>query len=267
MKFLSFKKVPYLLAMVSPLLFSQNSQADTCKRPPNKHKLDYISCPYEGFSVAEKGEKSGFVDLSGNLVIPLIYDDVHLFSDGLAKVEKDGKAFFINYQGDIVIQIPNNIEVMSEFKEGFVVVKQNSKIGFMDKAGQIAIDFQYDNASDFREGLAVVVMDNKSGFIDKTGKLVIPFKYDETTKFFNGIASVRIGTQWGAINAKGELAIPIIYDFISDFKDSETTDAKLKGEWIKIDKQGNIIKDNTELQNFDKGIRHQKILEILNKKQ
>lgn len=108
MKFSSLKKIPYFLAMVSPLLFSQNSYADTCKRPPNKHKLDYISCPYEGFSRAEKGEKSGFVDLSGKLVIALIYDDVDLFSDGLAKVEKDGKAFFINYQGDIVIQIPNN---------------------------------------------------------------------------------------------------------------------------------------------------------------
>lgn len=267
MKFPFLKKLSYFLAMLPPFLFSQNSHADTCKRPPNKHKLDYISCPYEGFSHAEKGNKAGFVDLSGNLIIPLIYDDADLFSDGLAKVKKDGKTFFINYQGDIAIHIPNNIEVMSEFKEGFVVVKKNSKIGFMDKIGQIIIDFQYDNASDFREGLAVVVMNNKSGFIDKTGKLVIPFNYDETTKFFNGIASVRIGNQWGAINNQGELIIPMIYDFISHFKDSETTDAKLNGEWIKIDKQGNPIKENAKLQNFDKGIRHQKILKFLNKKQ
>ncbi|WP_126330777.1 WG repeat-containing protein [Moraxella cuniculi] len=259
------KKVSYLVAMLLPFLFSQNSHANPCKRPSNKHELDYISCPSEGFSRAEKGNKAGFVDLSGNLVIPLIYDNVNLFSDGLAEVEKDGKIFFINHQGNIVIEIPDGVEVISEFKEGFVVIKQSSKIGFMDKTGKIIIDFQYDNASDFREGLAIVEKNNKSGFIDKTGTLVIPFNYDETSKFFNGVASVRIGNRWGAINNKGELIIPMIYDFISYFKDGEITDAQLNGEWIKIDKQGKPIKENLEFKESDKGVRHQKILEILNK--
>lgn len=247
-------------------LFSKNNNVDTCKRPPNNHNLDYIACPYEGFSVVQKGDKAGFVDLSGNLIIPLIYDAARSFSDGLAEVKINEQTFFIDPQGNTVIQIPNTIEVISEFKEGLLGVKQNNKIGFMDKKGNIAINFQYDNASNFREGLAVVAINHKQGFIDKVGKLVIPFKYDETQKFFNGIANVRIGNKWGSINQQGELIIPMIYDFIGNFNDSEIADAQLNGHWIKIDKKGNPIQTELKPQEFNTSIRHKKILNILNKK-
>lgn len=49
-----------------------------------------------------KNDKWGFINKNNEIVIPLIYDDVDGFSEGLAKVEKDGKTFIINKQGQKV---------------------------------------------------------------------------------------------------------------------------------------------------------------------
>lgn len=261
MNFTYLKKLICLITL--SLLISQYSFANTCKRPPNKHHLDDIACSYDGLSVVDKKDKRGFVDLTGNIVVPIIYDDAYSFSNGVARVEKDNQTFFINTKGEMLFQVPNDIEVISDFKEELLIVKQNHKLGYMNKSGKMVIPFQYQNASDFREGFAVIVMNDKWGFINSQGKIVIPAQYDESTKFFDGLASVKVGDKWGVINTKGELVIPMIYDFIHLFKDSDITDAQFNGEWIKIDKQGNKV--NMANKNFEKGIRHKKILEILNK--
>ena len=73
---------------------------------------------------------------------------------------------------------------------------------------------------------------------------------------------MRMGDTWGAINPQGELVVPMIYDFIGHFKDN-IADAKLDDEWLKIDKQGNRIDDDNA--DYSQGIRHQKILNIINK--
>lgn len=259
---LSLKHAVYCVFIPLIMTHSYTSLANTCQRPINKHRLSHIACPYEGLSKVEKRGKVGFVDLAGNIIIPIIYDDASSFSEGLAEVELDNQTAFIDHQGQTVFTLSNDIQVLSDFKEGLLVIKQNGKIGFMDKTGSVAIKPSYDNASEFRENLAVVVIDGKWGFIDKTGKIVIKTQYDEAHKFFGGLAGVRMGDTWGAINPQGELVIPMIYDFIGHFKDN-IADAKLDGEWLKIDKQGNRIDDDNP--DYNQGIRHQKILNIINK--
>lgn len=41
----------------------------------------------------------GIVDTLGNEIIPLIYDDVEDFCQGLARVQKDGKWYQMNKMG------------------------------------------------------------------------------------------------------------------------------------------------------------------------
>ena len=65
-------------------------------------------------------KKYGFIDKSGKVVIELQFDDAGYFSEGLARVEKDGKW------------------------------------GFIDKSGKVVIEPQFDDAEDFSEGLAKV---------------------------------------------------------------------------------------------------------------
>lgn len=69
---------------------------------------DAVAC-HEGLAAVRQGDKWGFIDTTGALVIPFQYDRVVSFPDtggrqggfssGLAQVEVDGYAFFINREG------------------------------------------------------------------------------------------------------------------------------------------------------------------------
>ncbi|WP_370659100.1 WG repeat-containing protein, partial [Campylobacter coli] len=62
--------------------------------------------------------KIGFIDKSGKIIAKPEFDDVGVFSEGLAKV------------------------------------KLNGKWGFIDKSGKIIVRPEFDDVDDFREGLA-----------------------------------------------------------------------------------------------------------------
>ena len=49
-------------------------------------------------------KKYGFIDKNGKVVIEPQFDNVSAFSEGLAKVEKDGKWGFIHKSGKVVIE-------------------------------------------------------------------------------------------------------------------------------------------------------------------
>jgi hypothetical protein len=121
--------------------------------------------------------KWGFIDNQGKIIVPLIYDRVYEFKEGLACVAKGG---ILDTSGSY-----------SRYKK--------SKYGFIDKDGKTVIPFNFDNTSSgcdydagFYGGLAALSKKGKYGFIDKKGKVVIDFKFDEIIYgrgFMDGIKS------------------------------------------------------------------------------
>ena len=69
--------------------------------------------------------------------------------------------------GTTVLQIAESIS------EGLARVEMNGKWGYIDREGNVVIPFKYDGAEDFSEGLAEVLLKNKYSFIDKKGKEII----------------------------------------------------------------------------------------------
>ena len=65
--------------------------------------------------------KYGFIDETGKLVIPTIYDDADDFYCGLAFVEKEGKCGFIDPLGKVII--PFKYEETYGFEEGLAAVQ------------------------------------------------------------------------------------------------------------------------------------------------
>jgi hypothetical protein len=48
------------------------------------------------------GHKSGYIDRAGKLVVPIIYDFAYPFSNGVARVFRDGKGYWIDKNGNVV---------------------------------------------------------------------------------------------------------------------------------------------------------------------
>lgn len=202
----------------------------------------------EGVAIIMQNNKWGFVDESGKIVVPLIYDYAFDMAEGLSHVEKGGKFGYINNKGKEVVPLIYD-DAALQFSEGLAVVGKKGKYGFIDKSGNVVIPLIYDYCRDFNEGLAAVDKDKKRGFIDKTGKIIIPLIYDAdknadtyfitTTDFTNGIAKVIKNGKAGFIDKQGNEIIPIIYE--KAFRQGAIFSVMVNGQWRKIDKYGNFI--------------------------
>jgi len=183
---------------------------------------------YKELRIVSKDRKYGFADTTGKIVIPLDYDYVGEFSEGLAYVELNDKLGFIDENGNVAIPIIyDNGGKGLAFTEGLARVwlkgKKGGKYGFIDKSGKEVIKIKYYGAGFFSEGLAWVQLNNSEefGYINKAGKVVIPFIYQSAGEFSEGLALVGRGKglqeRYGYIDAKGKVVIPFIYNTASGF--------------------------------------------------
>lgn len=205
------------LILISPLIVAQSS---------SRVQLAYTV----------NNEKSGFIDHNGKPIIPIEFDQVKVFSEGLIAVnqgakkvnyeKKGGKWGFWNQAGQEVI--PLKYEDARSFSEGLAAVKLNGKYGFINPKGQVVVDFRYDRAKSFSQGLAAVQVGKKWGFIDRQGNLNIKPSFDEVQSFQQGLAIVFHQNnqynydgsygRFGLVNKQGKLVLDTIYQGISRFK-------------------------------------------------
>ncbi|MBO4543087.1 MAG: WG repeat-containing protein, partial [Bacteroidales bacterium] len=184
--------------------------------------IDYAGSFSEGLAHIRKGDKIGFIDKTGKIIVKPQFDRVEDFQEGLAAVCKNAKWGFINKKGEIVIN--PQFDGIDErfpigFSEGLVAVKsQNGQWGFINKKGKIIVKPQFDRVANFQEGLAAVCKNAKWGFINKKGEIVINLKFHDYEfihlSFHNGLAAVPFcqdkqceDVKWGFIDKKGNLVI------------------------------------------------------------
>lgn len=136
----------------------------------------------DGYAAAKTGTKWGVIDLSDTWMLPAEYDAVMM--DELGRC----------------------------YGQGCVFAKKNGTVTlFAD--GQL-LPGKYDDAQPFQEdGYAAVQMNGKWGFVDTAGVMQIDCQFDEARSFHQGLAAVRIGERWGYIKLDGEIAIePVFYN-------------------------------------------------------
>ena len=63
-------------------------------------QYDLVGSYANGLAYVKQNGKYGYINKSGEVVIPIRYDDAEKFEGGKAKVTKDGDSFYINMQGE-----------------------------------------------------------------------------------------------------------------------------------------------------------------------
>ena len=88
----------------------------------------------EGYAPLEtwdgKKQRYGLLDSTGKVAVPVKYDEVGGFREGLCKLVLNGKIGFIDKSTKLVI--PMKYEGAYNFSEGLAAVKFNEKLGFID---------------------------------------------------------------------------------------------------------------------------------------
>ena len=94
--------------------------------------------------------------------------------------------------------------IESEEKNGYTDL-YNPMYGYLDKNGNVAIDFVYEMSQDFSCGLGVVKKDGKYGCIDRYGNVVIDFLYDNIYPFEDGYAQALLNDEFVTLDVNGNV--------------------------------------------------------------
>ena len=213
----------------------------------------------EGLAVCTNGAETwdelryGYMDLSGQVVLPPVYDEAGVFSQGLAAVERDGRVGFIDRTGAVVIDFryaPWDHEPY-RFQDGVaaVGVEQDDGTvlyGLIDQTGTPVTEARYQSldlrftrgwASFMRaEGYAMV-----SGFLSPSGEeRFIPC--DPTYQVFTycqGYAAV--GSTYGGMgyaDESGRLVTPLIFSDLTPIVDGKAIVQCLDGAFYRLEVVG-----------------------------
>jgi WG containing repeat len=174
----------------------------------------------------------GYIDSAGAILVPPSYRSARSFNEGRAIVAtadimgRNWKVGAINLAGEIAV--PLDFQELSDFSEGVAAARREGKFGFIDKDGKVTVGFQFQRAFPFRSGKARVFRgpDGRSGLIDRTGTLLAPFDYDMVYDFNDGFAVVRKAHKFGLIDAEGKIVIPLRFAEIGRPSDSHLAISK-----------------------------------------
>ncbi|MBX3114625.1 MAG: WG repeat-containing protein [Fimbriimonadaceae bacterium] len=217
------------------------------------------------------GEKCGYIDVTGKVVIPAQWEFAAEFREGLALVSNDWgnysepgmTADFIDYSGKVVVKdiLVDDIGLQG-FSEGLAPFLQNGKVGFIDKAGKVVIPAKYycepgddqcgcvceDGAvGEFKNGVTWAKLGHTEILIDRTGKELLKGENvrNASNRYIEGLAPYKKRKLYGYKNLEGKVVIPAKYTFAGEFCEgvSFVTPQGLENQFVYIDKTGKQISD------------------------
>ncbi|NQY12149.1 MAG: WG repeat-containing protein [Flavobacteriales bacterium] len=192
-----------------------------------------------------KFTKWGFANTQGELVLPHQFDNVGIFSEGLAYAKKGSKWGYINKKGDWVIE-PIYTKC-SNFNGNTAWVRDGATFLFINKAGEQIFSQQFQSVESYIDTVAIAKLDGKKGLINLNGETLVDFKYD---KIFStnepGVYIVRKKGKYGLISSSAEKITPLRYDKLLTFSEGRVAFRK-DNKYGYLDNQGNVIVENIYL--------------------
>ena len=196
--------------------------------------------------------RCGYFDETGKIVILPRFVLSTQFSEGLAWVRTETFVGFIDHLGKVAFELPDSFSW--GFHEGLAAVATKTGYGFIDKTGKFISTNRYTQVESFSDGLAAVAegrwKDSKFGFINKTGAIAIPLRFDPVpgqmedmrlSRFTEGLAPVRFGKLYGYIDHKGDTVIPPTFRDAGQFSEGLASVTTAEGQRGYIDKAGLLV--------------------------
>ena len=155
-----------------------------------------------------KDEKWGYVDLTGEVVIPLSWAEAFPFVEGYAEVKsEDGKWGLINTEGELVL--PTIWQDSWGYSGGGAVVMDDAgKWGVVDISGNTIVDFLWDSIRRDSEKCTIVEKDGKYGFVNDNQETILPLPYDEVWRVTDTVFRASKNGACGYLNAEGTPLTP-----------------------------------------------------------
>ena len=170
----------------------------------------------------------------------------------LYPIREGNKFGFIDRTGAVVVA--PKYAAVGEMREGRIRVTEGQVSWYIDLSGKIAIEAKYDSAGEFRDSRAVVRQGDKYALIDPSGKLIAEIPYRVLGEFHQGLLRVqannrvdaagkKLPTTYGFVDVNGKIVIPPQFMPAGEFPD-DPADLPVGGldhDWCYFDRTGKII--------------------------
>jgi len=163
----------------------------------------------------KKDDKWALYSPTGHQYTGFDFEDAGAFSNGLSAVSvltEEGELYgYVNDSGDVII--PFKYNQAQQFKYGKAIVRSGRYSGIIDVEGNEVIPFVYTgfNPSYDYEVIAAADENGKWGLISLTNDKLSEFEFDYIFEFENGYAPVLKNHSYGVMDTKGRLVTGIIY--------------------------------------------------------
>ena len=157
---------------------------------------------------AKKNKKYGIIDLSGNEKVPFEYDNIYYDLTAGIYVAEDSKYQAAIMDTDFNVKVTGILSELNT-ENGYMKVKDGDEYKYYN------FKFEEKNVADVKTSntLFVSKKDGKYGFVNKDGNVVVDYIYDdaqEQNKY--GYSAVKKDGVWGAIDASGNVVIEPTYN-------------------------------------------------------
>lgn len=127
-----------------------------------------------GVSRVVKDGKVGCINIEGEIVVPLEFDQLWEFEhNNLTTGEKDGRKFIVDRTGRCVRQLTLGDDLaLGRLRYGLATVESQEKVGYVNSEGELAIPMRFDRGGEFRGELARVELAGFKGYINQQGDFV-----------------------------------------------------------------------------------------------
>lgn len=173
----------------------------------NYNYIGYLS--NNNYIASRQNEKLGVIDQNENIKLEMKYDTIRKI-DGTNLVEAD-------IQSTNTIEIySSNLEKIAEMNNATLTIEDNyiklsstTEIRYFDLEGK-----EKQNTEIFPENTIFAKSQNgKWGFVDKNGQVVIDYQYDEVTEQNEyGFAGIKLNDKWGIVNKNGKIIVEPTYE-------------------------------------------------------
>ncbi|WP_026476125.1 WG repeat-containing protein [Alkaliphilus transvaalensis] len=215
--------------------------------------FDFVNEPQEGLAPVLLDGKWGFINPEGDVIVPIIYDSVGVFSEGRAGVKVGNYWGYVDQQGNVIVE--PQYDALTTYAEGLGIVVKDNRYGALNRDGEAVIPLEYDYIGIFIDGQAIAMKSNRMGMINMDQEVIISFgKYDEVSYYSEDLAIVGKDHKYGYIDREGELVIPMIYDYVEPFVDGYAV-VKKGDVYMVIDTNNNIIERADHfIRHFSEGV-------------
>ncbi|MGB0430789.1 MAG: WG repeat-containing protein, partial [Bacteroidia bacterium] len=165
----------------------------------------------EGRSLLKLNGAYGFIDTSGQVVVPFEYSKATEYKNGYAFVKKPGyKPQCININGQVVFDF--NGWVQYPFQNGLAILKQKGKYIYIDTTGSAVFDHGFKKALPFSKDVGRVKLGKKWAVINKNGQILNTPKYKKIKGFKTKYSIVKRSGSYGLFNNSGKVVLDVMYD-------------------------------------------------------